>query len=379
MRFLIGGDLVLDEEVLEGSNNREVLAEVLKYKEDNGVDLLVANLEAPITKSNNATKKSGPAIKQKPSEVDRMKGVDLVTLSNNHMYDYGDEGLRDTLEALDAGGISSCGVLNKNSFYGEYIYPCDEGCVYFISVSEQEFNYSKTDEGIASLSVLSVYDAIGKIKAKDEASLIVVVVHGGVEFSKVPSPSLRETCRVIASFGASLVVCHHSHVVSAIESYNGVPIAYSLGNFLFEKKKAPQGWNVGLLLDVKVDFSCGVLEVYPLLVERNPESGVLAFLGETASVKALDELENLKLIVSNDELYYDAWLTESKSRFESYFSKLVSPVLFSGLGFAFEKLKLSKYFLFDKSLYYKLNLIRNQSHRDVIVSGLEREYEKRNK
>ena len=158
-----------------------------------------------------------------------------------------------------------------------------------------------------------------------------------------------------------------------------MPIAYSLGNFLFEKKKAPQGWNVGLLLDVKVDFSCGVLEVYPLLVERNPESGVLAFLGETASVKALDELENLKLIVSNDELYYDAWLTESKSRFESYFSKLVSPVLFSGLGFAFEKLKLSKYFLFDKSLYYKLNLIRNQSHRDVIVSGLEREYEKRNK
>lgn len=119
------------------------------------------------------------------------------------------------------------------------------------------------------------------------------------------------------------------------------------------------------------------MELLPLFIERDAETGVLRFMDEDASIKMYGEINSLKDTISDDNLYREAWVKESRKRFEGYFSKIVSPILFPGLGFVFKKLKLSRLFLSDKSLFYKLNLIRNQSHRDVIVSALELEYARR--
>ena len=84
--------------------------EILEYFED--ADFRIINLEAPLTNSKDAIDKVGPSLKCNPKVIDTLKvaNIDLVTLANNHIYDYGEKGLYDTIEVLKSHKIGHIGV-----------------------------------------------------------------------------------------------------------------------------------------------------------------------------------------------------------------------------------------------------------------------------
>src|SRR5690606_16683331 len=99
-----------------------------------------------------------------------------------------------------------------------------------------------------------VIDNVRQIKREKQISdKVIVIVHGGHEYYNLPSPRMVKQYRFYAENGADLVVGHHTHCISGHETYNGVPIFYSLGNFLFTKPSRHQSWYNGLVLEIFVD------------------------------------------------------------------------------------------------------------------------------
>ena len=102
-----------------------------------------------------------------------------------------------------------------------------------LNFAEQEFSVAgKNTAGANPLNIIDNYHSIQD--AKQQADILLVIVHGGHEGYPLPSPRMVQTYRFFAEIGASVVVGHHTHCASGFEVYHGVPIFYSLGNFIFD-------------------------------------------------------------------------------------------------------------------------------------------------
>src|SRR5690606_37654546 len=87
-------------------------------------------------------------------------------------------------------------------------------------------------------------------EAKSQSDFVLVIVHGGHEYYNLPSLRMQKQYRFYIDNGADLVVGHHSHCISGMETYKNKKIYYSLGNFLFTKPSVFKGWYNGLILEV---------------------------------------------------------------------------------------------------------------------------------
>jgi len=90
-------------------------------------------------------------------------------------------------------------------------------------------------------------------EAKKLADVIILIIHGGHEYYHFPSPRMVEQYRFYAEQGASIIVGHHSHYISGYEIFEGVPIFYGLGNFLFDFTTKLKGWYEGILLNIRIN------------------------------------------------------------------------------------------------------------------------------
>ncbi|MGB2136340.1 MAG: CapA family protein, partial [Flavobacteriaceae bacterium] len=87
-------------------------------------------------------------------------------------------------------------------------------------------------------------------QAKEQADIVIVTLHGGNEYFPYPRPGMRKLCHHFVDLGVEAVICHHPHVPGAYEYYQGKPIVYSLGNFVFDAAKPPQSWELGYMVDL---------------------------------------------------------------------------------------------------------------------------------
>ncbi len=200
-------------------------------------DLRLGNLESPIT----AAPKTFPSKLTLRSAPDaaaslRAAGLDCVTLANNHVLDFGAEGLADTRAALDAAGIAHAGagtdaasaaapvVLRRN---GQTI-----GMLAFCLVEQSSPLYAgPASPGVAAFDVGAAVRSVRGLRPS--VDWLIVQIHWGVEMSRLPTVQQRQWARRIVEAGADLIVGHHPHVVQPFETVAGVPVFYSLGNFLF--------------------------------------------------------------------------------------------------------------------------------------------------
>jgi len=210
-----------------------------------GADIAFVNLEAPLTDGGEPANKDfvfrGPPAGAKALAD---AGLDIVSLANNHMLDYGPTGLADTMSALKAEGIAYAGagenvhaarapsVLQKFGIRVAFL-----AYVSTLSDSVSGFDVSSTQAtedrpGVAWLTPETV--AADVAAAKLASDVVVVSMHTGNEYRDAPSALQVAAAHAAIDAGAALVLGSHPHVLQGLETYKGGLIIYSLGNFVFD-------------------------------------------------------------------------------------------------------------------------------------------------
>lgn len=194
-------------------------------------DYVIANLEGPITESSDKKSKQVYCLSSSTSSISMLSFVDVVSLANNHILDYNDQGVNDTKTALSNANIGFFGVgHNGKEALAPYIINDSDTPVALIGASRYA-NAKKKHYGTASDSNLALFKQIRKLKG--EGYFVIVYFHWGYEYVRIPSPRERIIARKCINNGADFVVGSHPHVCQGVEQYRGKTIAYSLGNFIF--------------------------------------------------------------------------------------------------------------------------------------------------
>ncbi len=234
-----------------------------------GNDINFINLECALTDSENAIEKFGPNLKspKETAEVLKGMGVTLCGVSNNHIFDFGKEGWRDTERALRDAGLDFTGFgENYEDSRKSYVYEKDGESVCIIAVCEHEYTYALEDR--MGARPFDCYDTLSDVReAKAKHDRVIVIYHGGKEHCPYPSPRILKTYRALAESGADVVLGQHSHCICAYEEYKGSHLFYGQGNFHFIWDGYGIPWNTSLA--VKYDTKTNELEFIPVMVKGN--------------------------------------------------------------------------------------------------------------
>ncbi len=184
-------------------------------------DMTFANLECSLTESNNRTDKTF-TFKAGAEYANIMVegGVEFVTLANNHVLDYGQQGYDDTKAALDAVGI---GYVGRDEYS---VYETESGLrvgVYALSFGTVE----QVKKGMAALKAL-------------EPDFIIAAMHWGTEGSYTVNADQITLAHACIDEGADFVYGSHPHTLQPYELYNGKYIYYSMGNWTFGGNTDPR-------------------------------------------------------------------------------------------------------------------------------------------
>ena len=207
-----------------------------------GADVILANLESPVASGGRPDALQDPHVtfRAAPRSLDVLKhiGVNVVSLGNNHILDYGDEALVETLEHLDAAGIRRVGAGRT---YREANAPLlVEHRGQRVAILAFAFAYSvntrmasRSRPGIADHRMQRILPRIRRLAASGYN--VIVTVHWGFEYRFFPLPYQMRHARRMIDEGARVVLGHGPHYPQGIEAYRGRDIVYSLGNFIFDE------------------------------------------------------------------------------------------------------------------------------------------------
>lgn len=168
-------------------------------------------------------------------------GVDVVSLANNHVYDYGKNAFLDTLSGLKEGGIKYTGGGKNSREAKRPVYlKCKGRTIAVIAATRAEKYIMTPEAGKTSPGVFRTYDDTEYVrairKAKKRADYVIAFVHWGTEYSTKLEAAQKEQARDYIDAGADAVVGAHTHCLQGVGYYKGKPVFYSLGNFWFNEK-----------------------------------------------------------------------------------------------------------------------------------------------
>ena len=242
--MVFSGDILLSSYVLnnyENSGMNGILSEELLSEMQNA-DITMVNEEFPFSTRGTQAQDKQFTFRVDPSYVKILQemGIDVVTLANNHALDYGKEALSDTFETLDGAGIAYVGAGESKERAAEpYVVEMNGKTFGFLAASrvipEVSWNIDNQQPGM-----LCTYDSTQLCKAiqetKETCDYVVVYVHWGIERENTPQDYQRQLGKAYIDAGADMVIGSHPHVLQGIEYYNGKPIVYSLGNYIFNQE-----------------------------------------------------------------------------------------------------------------------------------------------
>lgn len=253
-KILILGDICPDNNFRQLFDDKKVLSSTIVDDLKNA-DLVIANLECPATCSILTINKTGPSIKALPKDITYLKrvGVDVLALANNHVLDYGEVGLKETLSACKLNNVKVFGAGQNISEAKKPLVIDVNGCkVGLLGYAEEEFNLAGKDS--AGANHFDPYESLDEVQImKSKVDYLIVLYHGGVEYYRYPSPILQKKCRKIAEKGADLVLVQHSHCIGTAERFNGSTIVYGQGNSIFGYRKNDPSWNEGFVIELSLE------------------------------------------------------------------------------------------------------------------------------
>jgi poly-gamma-glutamate synthesis protein (capsule biosynthesis protein) len=200
-------------------------------------DIAMVNLENPVTTRGKRVPKPYN-FRMHPRFLRALTdcGIDIVTIANNHVFDYGKEGLFDTISYLDSSGVKHVGAgRDYREAYRPVLFHIRGRTIGFLGYygGGEAPGAGKNRPGVARRDLPRVRDAILALKNTLHADYIVVNLHWGTEKARFPDNEQSAFARNVIDAGADAVIGHHPHVLQGIERYHDGVIAYSLGNFIF--------------------------------------------------------------------------------------------------------------------------------------------------
>ena len=244
-------------------------------------DCRIVNLECAMD-DGNPIAKSGPNLKGGPEHMAcfDVPKFDAATLANNHVMDFGAEAFEKTLALLDEHKVKHVGAGRDAAEATNPLILDVKGLkVGIVNFGEAQDAIGATEHspGIFGWELNLVEKRIAELKKVCDT--VLVIVHAGLEFIPYPPDYVREGCRRVAAAGADAVIAHHPHVPQGLEFFSGVPIFYSLGNYVFYQAVdyyyRKLGYLVGLDLDAR-----GKLAGFTLHPYRIDDRGVHLLTGE---------------------------------------------------------------------------------------------------
>lgn len=243
LRIYITGDVMLDRAIRK-QIERSGFHYVFEGVKDSfaKADAVVINLECPLSATNNQQRKSY-TFKGDPSWADSLKtvGVTHACLANNHTYDQGAQGLKETIELLGEAKIQTFGA---GKTIEERLTPVLIGtrnnqlALYSVSfLSTGYFTNAEGKPGICNTSATLLGEHIVLFKKKHPKTKVVVIPHWGIEYKLTASDLQKKQADTLTKAGANLIIGHHPHVVQNTDTLNGAIVYYSLGNFIFDQKE----------------------------------------------------------------------------------------------------------------------------------------------
>lgn len=196
-------------------------------------DLNVGNLENPITKIENPINDNIVKLKIEDDPWELLKYFNVLSICNNHIFDYGVHGFNDTINYLQKHGISyfGAGSNSKNAKQPLQLIINNDQKIAFISGTRWS-NAKSNSHGTSS------YQRFARIlrMLKKEKYFIVYFPHWGYEYITIPPPDVRKHAKKMINLGVDLIIGAHPHIVQGYEKYRNKFIFYSLGNFIFDSK-----------------------------------------------------------------------------------------------------------------------------------------------
>lgn len=239
--LLAVGDILIKDNLLDliyKNGKSYIFSELKPYIQ--AADIAFANLETPLVREAEKNSKKDPTLpflKTDPIVAEAIKdaGFNIVCLANNHIMDYGANGLEETLNVL---------VKNKINFVGAGMSLKEAKTPVFMESRGIKFGFlayantspaTKNSAGCAPLVLKDMLDDIRQVKQKSD--FVIVSLHQGIEYSDYPVPEHRSITEQLIDGGADLVLGHHPHVLQGMESYKKGSIVHSMGNLIFDQSK----------------------------------------------------------------------------------------------------------------------------------------------
>jgi hypothetical protein len=196
-------------------------------------ELVLANLESPVVSQATLQENKRYTFCTDSSVLELFGSHSVVSLANNHIMDCGEQGLAETIAALNARGIVHAGAgRNLEEASRPAIVDIDGVTVGVLCCADPRFNSATaTSAGACPATIELVEAVVGELLLT--ADIVILSVHMGIEFLPVPSEFQLQLAQVCAGAGVSVLQFHHAHTISGIQKIGECTVLFGTGNFLF--------------------------------------------------------------------------------------------------------------------------------------------------
>jgi len=234
--ILAVGDVMFSRKVAEIIKQKHVdylfsgVDDILKRS-----DITIGNLETPISNKGTPNPTSISNFRAHPKVITALKRFTILSLANNHIYDFGPEAAGQTIQLLNQQGVMTMGVGKNFQEARKPVVVHKKGIIIgFLNYTTMKNVTNQSNKYVAA--PLEPLSSVEKdiINLKSYVNFVVVSLHFGYEGIMYPSPEARGQAKALINCGADLIIGHHPHVLQGIEKYKSGFILYSLGDFIFD-------------------------------------------------------------------------------------------------------------------------------------------------
>ena len=372
----LGGDIVptpINEQLfIDGDGNsllgNELLG-ILSFSDAN-----IFNLETPLCDKLKPIVKCGPNLHAKTDCAKGLKAMNITAMgcANNHALDQGEKAMFQTRDILAKYGIDVFGIGNNLSEAAKpYIIEKNGISVGIYACAEHEFSIATNKKaGVNPYDSLYSFDHVEELKTK--CDYVIVMVHGGKEYYRYPSPDIQRICRRFVEKGADLVVTQHTHCIGCRENYNAGVIIYGQGNFLFDQHEPNihEFYTNGLLLKIVISDKL-IIEEIPVLLDEN---GCLKIARGEEKELILAEYHRRSQEILQEDFLEQHYRIFAHGYIENYLRIPLGYVNSNILMRAVNRLIGGKLFFYLTNRNHRLsilNIIECESHRELFIKGLK--------